>query len=134
MIEDGFKIYLTDTDTGSAALAVAEMIKGEIYGGIAPAFAKLPRLVYSEIGYQNTQSLCRSDKTVRKNYLFDCYAKTKRESRLLATALREAMVDYRGFMGDTKVKTITLDSELDLLDPDPGLFRVEQSYVIWLVE
>lgn len=128
MIEEGLFSMLT-SDT-----AVGAIIENRMFGSVAPAGAKLPRLVYTKLGDSNDSTLCATDSTQRVTIQVDCYAKDYKSSKVLAKTVRQSLVDYRGFMGDTYVKTVILSTELDLTDPDPGLNRVSQTYFIWIVE
>lgn len=128
MIEEGLFSHLT-SDT-----AVGAEIDSRMYGAVAPSHAKLPRIVYTKIADGNTQTMCATDGVKGNRYQLDCYAKDYKSSKELAKLVKNSIVDFRGFMGDTYVKTVILETELDLVDPDPGLNRVSQTYLIWFVE
>lgn len=128
MIEEGLFSHLTN-DT-----AVGAEIDTRMFGSLAPAHAKLPRIVYTKIADGNTQTMCTTDSVKGDRYQLDCYAKDYKTSKALARLVKNSLVDFRGFMGDTYVKTVILETEQDLTDPDPGLNRVSQTYLIWFVE
>lgn len=128
LFENGLFSFLT-SDT-----AVGGMIGTRMYGSVAPPHAALPRIVYTKVADGNTQTMCATDSVKGDRYQLDCYAKDYKTSKLLAKLVKNSMVDFRGFMGDTYVKTVILETDHDLTDPDPGLNRVSQTYLIWFVE
>ena len=128
MIEESlFALLSSDT-------AVSGLVEDRVYGLIAPQVAPLPRIVYARIASLRTQTLCATDRKVRVLMQVDSYDRTYRGSKVLAGAVRQTLTDYTGDMFGTRVATVTLDSEIDLADPDPGLYRVSQSYFLWITE
>ncbi len=128
MLEESLFSFLT-SDT-----AIAGMIDARVYAQIAPQGALLPRVVYSRITTQRTQTLCGTDQKVRAVMQIDSYDRTYKGAKELAKALFFTLVDFSGDMNGTRVSTVALDSDVDLDDPDPGLFRVSQTYFIWFKE
>lgn len=118
----------------SSDTAVASFVESRIYGLIAPQGAQLPRIIYSRIATQRTQTLCATDGKVRTAMQVDCYSKTFKEAKQLAKVVQQTLTDFTGDMMGTRVSTVILDSEVDLDDPDPGLYRVSQTYFIWYKE
>lgn len=114
--------------------AVAALVGDRIYGMIAPQKAKLPRIVYSRIAVTRSQTFCATDRKARAVMQVDAYDLSYRGAKVLAKTIRQTLTDFNGDMAGTPVSTIAMDSEVDLDDPDPGLFRVSQTYFIWFTE
>lgn len=128
MLEESIAGFLMD-DT-----AIGAYIEGRVYGQIAPSKSPLPRIVYSRISTRRTQTLCGTDTTARAVVQIDSYDKTYKGAHLLATAIRKTLTDFSGDMRGTRVSTVTMESDIDLDDPDPGLYRVSQTYFFWFTE
>lgn len=128
MIEESLYSFL------SSDSAVSGLVEDRIYGQIAPQKSLLPRIVYSRVATQRSQSLCGTDSKVRAIMQIDSYDKTYKGSKTLADVLRHTLSDFTGDMNGTRVSTVSLDSDVDLDDPEPGLYRVSQTYFIWFVE
>jgi len=118
----------------SSDTAVAAIIGDRIYGVVAPQNAPLPRIVYTRMHTARTQTLCKTDSKVRATLLIECYDKNYKGSKLLADVVRQTLTDFSGDMAGTRVSTIALDAEVDLDDPEPGLYSVSQTYLIWFTE
>jgi hypothetical protein len=136
MIEEGMVAFL------SADATVAQIVGGpktRIWPLMVPKHHegdvdKHPCLVYQRIGRFVGTTFCESDTLVSGEFQIDSYAFNYLQARTLAAAVKDRMVDYTGLMGTTSVDRVFLNTETDLLDPVPGLFRVSQSYTIWYRE
>lgn len=128
MLEESLYSFLS-SDT-----AVSSLVNDSIYGLIAPQGAPLPRIIYSRITTQRTSTLCATDTKVRAVMQIDCYARNYKASKELAKTVRQTLTDFSGDMYGTRVSLVTLDQDVDLDDPDPGLYRVSQTYFIWFSE
>lgn len=134
LLEESLYSFL-DADTAIGGM-VPDLKNGgsAIYGGIAPQNAPMPRIIYTRISTQRTQSLCGTDPKARAVMQLDCYDRSYKGSKALANAVRLTITDFRGDMAGTHISLITLDTDIDLDDPEPGLFRVSQQYFIWFIE
>jgi hypothetical protein len=96
---------------------------------------KMPCVVFTTIAVERQQKYCGTDGLVRARVTLDYYAKTYGEVTEIAAAGRHALLDYKGLLGGVVfVRHASLDTELDVLDPEPGLYRVSQSWSFWHVE
>lgn len=97
--------------------------------------AQTPCVVYETRDVRRQTTYCETGGLVRTTMQLDCYATDYNEAKRLAEAVREALSDFRGLLGGTvQVRAATLETEFDLQDIEPGLFRVSQSWVFWHVE
>lgn len=118
----------------SSDTAVGAMVEDRIYGLIQPQKGLQPCIVYSRIATDRTRTLCATDSKVRATLLVDCYDKTYLGAKRLAEVVRHTLIDFSGDMAGTHVSTVSLDTEVDLDDPEPGLYCVTHTYFIWFTE
>lgn len=116
------------------AAGVAAIVGERITPNIATQGAPFPCIVYSLVNAQRQQTLCRTTGLVRGTYQIDCDAAKYITASQLAAAVRAALIDFSGTVSGTRVNRIFLDTEADLADPEPGLHRVSQTFVIWYLE
>jgi hypothetical protein len=128
LLEESLYSFLTSDS------AVSAMVEDRVFAEIAPQKSPLPRIVYTRIATQRTQSLCKTDSKVRALMQIDLYDRTYKGSKDLAKLIFNTLIDFTGNMAGTRVSSVISDSEVDLDDPDPGLYRVSQTYFIWFVE
>lgn len=130
MIEAGLFDHLSD-DSGVTALVGTRIFPLVIPQRSAQTVLRHPCLVYSRLDVRRQQRFCETDGLVRSHFQLDCYAPTYAESASVAAATRAALIDFRGTMGTVRVRAVFLDSQNDLVEPDPGLYRVVQRFIIW---
>lgn len=135
LLEDSlFGFLAADTALAGMLTSPDQPDVTRIYPMVAPQGSPVPRVVYQRVSTQRTETLCATDGKVRAVMDMNCYDKTYRGAKLLANALRQTLIDFSGDMDGTRVSTVILDGEVDLDDPDPGLYRVSQTYFIWFKE
>lgn len=119
---------------------VATLVGERVYLQMIPQHVwtdppKMPCAVYSRVGAQRQPMLCATDSLVQATYQVDSYAIKPEDVVALARAIRRALVDYCGPMGDAVVKAVRLETDADIgPDPTPGLFRRMQQFTVWYVE
>lgn len=128
LLEESLYSFLTNS------VDVSAIIGDRMYGMVRPEKDPTPSIVYSRATTLRTQTLCKTDSKVRATMTVDSIAKTYLGVKRLARAVGKALSDFTGDMYGTRVSTVILESEIDLDDPDPGLYRVSQTYLIWFVE
>lgn len=104
---------------------------GGIYGLMAPESVKVPFLVFNKVTTQWGSTLCGPDGIQRDVFQFDSYDKGYSAALALAALLRGTLVGFKGVMGSTRVNDILFDNEIQMLDPEPGLYRVLTTLFIW---
>lgn len=123
----------------AADVAVAALVGTRIHPLVIPqriaaSTQRVPAVVYSTSGVERGVSYCGTDALVRSTIAIDCYAAGYDAARALATAVRTALVDFSGPMGSATVvpvRTCNIETEFDLMDIEPGLYRVSQQWTIW---
>lgn len=133
MINEAVYQHLVAT-AGVAALVGTRIHPLVIPQRIAATSQRVPAVVYSISGVDRAVSYCGTDRLVRSTLGIDCYAAGYDAARALATAVRTALVDFSGPMGSATVvpvRTCNIETEFDLMDIEPGLYRVSQQWTIW---
>ena len=93
---------------------------------------RTPCVVFNRGGVSRQVRYCGTDGILQTSVTLDCYATSYTAARELARVVRESLIDFRGLLGGLlAVRAASLDNEFDLLDIEPGLFRVSQSWTIW---
>lgn len=90
-----------------------------------------PCVVYQLIGRERQQRYCGTDRVVRSLYQVDTYAVSYLAAKEVAELVVACLIDFRGTMGDVFVHHISLETEFDLDDPEPGFYRVSKTFGIW---
>lgn len=132
-IKRGLYAFLT-TAPGITALAGTRVYAEVIPDQDFDQASLRPCLVYSRQGVERTRTFCGTIPLVTSTFSIDCYAPTADAAEQLAAAVRSALTDYRGLMGSVTVQDVQLVNDFDLLDLEPGLFRVALSFAIWHLE
>lgn len=97
-----------------------------------PVQQRVPCVVFNRGNVDRQVRYCGTDGVIRTSVTLDCYAISYTAARALATVVRESLIDFRGLLGNSlMVRAASLEGEFDLLDIEPGLFRVSQSWNIW---
>ena len=132
---------LLRTDSGVAALVadVSSPVRHRIYPLVIPQHeigdaSLMPCVVYTKVGAARGVRYTATDNLVQATYQVDSYAPTYKAAAALASEVQDAMVDFNGTVSGTEIKTINLTNEFALEDPDPGLYRISQSFSVWYVE
>lgn len=98
------------------------------------AASKRPCLVWGRQSVDRTKTFCGTIALVRSTFSIDAYARTSQRAEELAQAVRASLTDYKGDMHGVLISDVALQSDFDLLDLEPGLFRVALSFDIWHAE
>lgn len=128
MLEEGLYARL------KADITIKGYVGDNVFPLVQPHGSDGPCVIYARIGSLRSQTLCYTDKATRAIIDIDSYSKNYLTTKRIADAVRKSLVDFTGLMGDTRVKNVSLESELDLTDPEPGYYRVAQTFFIWYVE
>ena len=130
MIEKGLYAHLVGGSPVSA------LVGTRVYPLIIPQHlsaeaSRMPCVVYNRINVSRQQKFCGTDHLVRSVFQLDCYAPTFLGACAVAAETRRALVDFRGTMGTVEVKATFLEWQGSLVEPDPGLYRIVQRFILW---
>lgn len=133
MIEQGLFQYLSNVGPVRALLQERpDFVR--LYHLIIPQGGKAPCVVAQFTDFERDQTYCGTIRVVRASIQLDSYGTEYFEALELAAAVRTALTDFRGTMGSVEVKSATLQTERDLEEPEPGLYRRWQDWSLWYVE
>ena len=130
MIQEALYAHLA-ADASVAALAGTRIYPLMIPQHVYNEASKLACVVYQRTGMDLPINTCGAEALAGTSMRIDAYARSYGIAALLAAAVRDALVNFTGPMGAVHVSRVNLESELDLLDIEPGLYRVSQTYSIW---
>jgi hypothetical protein len=78
---------------------------------------------------------CGTDNLVQTRIALDNYSSDYDEAVELAWSVRQVLIDFRGLLGGVvSVRAASLENEFELVEFDPGLYRVSQAWVFWHLE
>lgn len=129
MIEAALFTYLTAVGSG-----VRDLVSTRVYPMLAAQNGATPFVVYQRIGAERHVTSCGQANLTSAFIQIDSYAREYGDAKALAHAVQERIANFHGTMGSVEVKKAFLTTELDLLDVEPGLYRVSQTYTVWFVE
>lgn len=113
---------------------VVSLIGDRIYPVRAPQGVQRPYLVWLRQSAERQQLYCGTDGLIFCEYQFSCYGITKQQASDVHEAVRNAMLDFVGTMGDVFVKHAFLSGDFEIEDEDPNIFTVRQLWRICFVE
>lgn len=123
-------VSLLDDDAG-----VGAECGDRIYHLVVPqrgaGASRMPALVYRLTATDRQKKYCGTDGTIGDQFVVDAYGVTDVQADDLANAVKALLIDYRGAVGDRFISDIALDNELDLMDDDPGRYRVQMTFSVW---
>lgn len=133
MIEQALSQHLA---THAGVLAV---VAGRVHPLVIPQTDRgeisVPCLVYQVIGRDRSKTHCETIATVRTVMQIDAYGRSYASAKQASEACIAALLDFRGDMGTAPaavfVRDIEIVSEIDLTDPEPGLYRVSNTFNVW---
>jgi len=113
---------------------VADLLVDRIYPVRAPQNALRPHAVWLRTNVARQQTYCGVNAVVYGDFQFSCYGSTELQATQLHLAIRNAMQDFAGLMGDVHVKHAHLASDFAIEDEDPDIYCVRQLWTICFVE
>ena len=128
VLEAGLRSYLL------LIPAITDLVGPRVYGILRQQSQDLPAILIQRTQTTRQPKFCATDKLVSCDMQVDAYAMTGDGGWALAAALRAALIDFNGTMGETYVDKVMLTNEFPLNDPDPGVIRITQLYNFWYVE
>jgi hypothetical protein len=137
MISDSLYTYLSAQVSAVTNRVYPLVIPQQVYSEAT----KQPCLVYTMDTDARHVRFSGTDSLVRGVLQVDSYARSYKAAQELADTVRNALLDFSGAMNastsplsSTRIQTIHLEGETNLMDEEPGLYRVLQRYVVWYDE
>jgi hypothetical protein len=140
VISDSLHKRLSE-DSGIAAIAGTRVFPIVIPQTVYTEATKLPCLVYTVDTNERQVTYDGTNELVEGAVEISCYSRSYKTAQSLAAAVRTCLLDFIGILQantspitSVRVSAIHLDGENNLMDEEPGLYRVLQRYVVWYVE
>lgn len=133
MIEQGIFERLRD-DATVAALVAGRVFPVQIPEAPAYDRSHTPCLVFTLNSEARTLTQCDASSSVEGTYQIDSVSKSYFEAKTIADAVRLCLNSFSGLMGGTTVDRVSLETAQDLIEAEPGLYRVSQTYVFYYQE
>jgi hypothetical protein len=134
------RVHLVAATATATYLAGLDGAQDRVYPLVIPqkkpgGAAQVPCCV-TAVGSVDRQPLyCSTDGVVRSRMTLDFYAETFDEAKEMAEAARSVLLDFRGVLGGiADVRDMKLENETELVDMEPGLYRVSQQWAVWHAE
>jgi len=123
MIETALRSHLT-ADAG-----VSGLVEGRIYPLVLPPQPTLPAVTYQRVSRTPVSDLSGVSHYVSR-FQYSCWAQRYTQAKAVADAVRVAFEDYGGPMGLVRVLRAHSLNEVDLHDPETGLYHVPLDVLI----
>lgn len=117
--------------TGASGLAGTRVFPQIVPQEVWDSPTRKPCVVYSTQSVERQELFCGADSLVTHRVNVEAFARDPDTCQALATAIRGSIHNFRGLIGVTTFKAIFVDSETDLDEPEPGMFRRSTTYVVW---
>jgi len=117
-----------------AQSVITDLVAQRIFGLLREPQAALPSINIQRLHTQRQELFCGVSPLAMADMQIDAYGITPDDAWTVAHALRLLLKDFSGNMGATVVEKIFLINEFPMVDPDPGVIRVLQTYNFWYVE
>ena len=116
---------------------LAALVSTRIYPMRLPPAVTLPAVTYQRVSGVRVQSLGGPTGLASPRFQISVWASTYSAAKAVATQIRYALDGFQGNMGASpfiNVGGITLENELELIDPDTQLFHIPSDFTIWHAE
>lgn len=102
---------------------IADLIADRLYPMVLPEAVTLPAVTYQRVSRSAVRDLSGMAFCISR-LQFSCWAKKYADAKLVAQAIRRALDDYVGTMGQFRILDSTTVNEVDLSQPEAGLYHV----------
>jgi len=128
VLESSLIRFLRDDDP------VFAIVEGRITAVLQHQKQKFPSISVQRVHGQHHNNLTGPSGLVEALIQIDCWGKVYNNAKLLAEAVRIAMLDFSGTQFGTNGIQSDLESDRDLPDPTTGIYRVMLEYRIFYQE
>lgn len=133
MIEQGIYERLRDD------AAIAALVSGRVFPVLIPESrahgeSATPCVVFTLNHQARSLTVCDASSSVEGTYQIDSVSQSYFEAKEIADAVRLSLNSFTGPMGGTPVDRVLLETAQDLVEAEPGLYRVSQTYIFYYQE
>jgi len=129
MTIDAVEIALEDILTANSG--VTALVAQRVYAMKMPQNPTYPLITYFRVSGPRVESMQGASGLASPRFQIDIWAKTYAETKAIARAVQLALEGYRATVGTVPVQGILFDSDRDLYESTPELYRVSMDFVIW---
>jgi len=133
MIEQGIFERLRD-DGPVAVLVGGRVFPVQIPESRSDGHSATPCIVFTLNSEARSLTTCDAASSVEGTYQIDSVSKSYFEAKEMANAVRLCLNSFTGLMGGTPVDRVLLETAQDLIEAEPGLYRVSQTFVFYYQE
>lgn len=95
---------------------------------------KVPCVVHRRVSDTQGETFCETEDLVAGVFQLDSYSRSYEQVRVLARLVKDRLKVSSGLVGGVRIHKIFVGPSFDLLDPDPGLYRVSSTFTVWYKE
>lgn len=113
---------------------LASLVSTRIYPMRLPPAAVFPAVTYQRVSGVRVQSLGGPTGLAAPRFQISVWASSYSSAKAVATQVRLALDGFQGNMGASpyiNVSGITLENDLEMIDPDTQLFHIPSDFTIW---
>lgn len=116
----------------AAQPALTDLVGDRIYPAIVPQQAALPALRIEIDDDGGALDFAGQGDLIVSEVQIDCLAPTLTQAQAMTGALRTALKNYRGVLGDRMLAWSVLNTEYDTFEGalDDGIFRISQAWTL----
>ena len=132
---------MADIGTAVRALLAADsgvsaLVSTRIYAGPLPQNATLPAILYTTIDGVRDGPFDGPNGFVQSRLQVDCLGSAVDqggilEAKAVLKAVRQALNGYSGTTDGVSIRSVHMDSERDLYEPETAVPRVSADFLIW---
>lgn len=113
--------------------ALYSLVNGRCYPIKLPERATFPALTYFQVSGSENNTHDGYDNTSINRWQISCWAKTYKEAKELASAVKQQL---RAFSGSLiyVVRKSTVGNETDLYEPDTGVYHIPVEFIFLIKE
>ena len=119
-------VYSVISGTG----AITSLATGGVHPQNIPAQSTAPAITFSMDDDADQQLLDGVSGLKEARFVIDCYSLSYLTADQMASAVKTALVGYRGAFGTNTAEHIRKERELDLFEADTRLHRVNLQFLI----
>lgn len=116
--------------------AIQTFASGRIYGIIRPPGTKeqIPCITIARTQTIRAQLTCATDRLVQAIFNIDALGYDAEEAQAGGAAIRDTLNYYSGSESGLTIQRCFVETEVPLIEADPGLVRWSQSFSVWYEE
>lgn len=108
-----------------------EILEGRVYASSASPGAEPPVVIYTKVSSDRKRDLSGKARLAITRMQLDCYSGEYEEAKTISRLIIEDFDSFKGIVAGVNVLACWVDSEEDIYEGDPGLYRTSMDFMIW---